>query len=195
MTFDPTQQFDAYEITNGQFRKRTKGQLGEAKKLGCTGEISVEAETHKVTKKCEGKVAREVTIIDKLNITFKGHMPVDMLRESFGLTNADLKEGIYGYGRKSIGAEGSLTFDVFDLGREVKKLIAFPNVAFVDGLKFALSNGGEEIAEVEMNLSGMFDENDFCYYETFEDDLKDESVKTGWSKTFEPKLVKKVAQL
>lgn len=190
MAFDVTQQFDNYEITNGQFRQRTGNQLGEAKKLGCTGKISVEAETHKVTKKCEGKVAREVTIIDKLNIVFTGHMPVGILRAAFGLTNADLKAGIYGYGKKSIGAEGNITFDVYDLGRDNKKMIAFPNVAFVDGLKFSIENGSEEIAEVEMNLSGMFDENDCCYYEAFEDDITEDGVKTGWSKTFEPKLVK-----
>lgn len=76
MTFDPTQQFDAYEITNGQFRKRTKGQLGEAKKLGCTGEISVEAETHKVTKNVKVKLPERSPLLISLTLHLKVTCPL-----------------------------------------------------------------------------------------------------------------------
>lgn len=191
MAFDILEQFDQFEITNGQFRKSKAGVLQAATKLGCTGKLSVEAETSTITKKCEGKVDKEVTVVQKLNITFAGHMPVGVLRDVFGLTNDDLKAGVYGYGKKSVGASGSLTFDVYDLGRENKKMIAFPNISFTDGLKFSIENGQEEIAEVEINISGMFDSNGYCYYETMEGDLTDESVKTGWNKTFTPELAKK----
>lgn len=189
---DILEQFDLFEITNGQFRLKSKGVLQEAAKLGCTGEISVEAETSTITKKCEGKVAREVTTIQKLNGTFKGHMPVGVLRNVFGLTNDALKTGVHGYGKASVGASGLITFDVYDLGRENKKLIAFPNITFTDGLKFTITNGQEEIAEVEINFSAFFDDNGYCYYEAFEGDLDDDGVKTGWNKTFTPELVAKV---
>lgn len=189
-----TEQFDNYEITNGMFRALTGGQLGTAEKLGCTGTITVEAETKKVTKKCEGKTAKEKTIVEKLNCTFKGHMPVGILRKVYGLTNTDLKAGVTGYSRNSVGASGTLTFDVYDLGRENHKYIAFPNITFTDGLKFTIENGKEEIAEIEVAFSALFDSNGFCYYEALAKegivDLE-ESIKTGWNSEFTPTLVKK----
>lgn len=190
MSFNIEEQFDNYEVTNGQFRKKTSGSLGTAAKLGCTGELSVEAEIKTVTKKCEGKTAKEVTMIQKLNGTFKGHMPVGVLRDVFGLTNQELKTGVYGYSTKSIGASGNLTFDVYDLGRENHKYIAFPNITFTGGLNFTLTNGSEEIAEVDVPFSAFADENNYFFYEGFESDITESSVKTGWNKTFDSQLVK-----
>lgn len=184
---DITQQFDNYEVTNGQFLE--KGQ--NAVKLGCTGALNIEAETKTITKKCEGKVAREVTSVTKLNGTFTGHMPVGVLRSVFGLSNKDLEAGIYGYGSKSVGAKGALTFDGYDIGREHHKFIAFPNMNWTGGLKFAITNGQEEIAEVEVTFSALVDENGYFYYEAFEDDITKEEVKTKWNKEFTSTLVKK----
>ena len=172
-----TEQFDNYEITNGMFRQMKAGQLQAAEKLGCTGTITVEAET----------------IVEKLNCTFKGHMPVGILRKVYGLTDADLKKGVIGYSRNSVGASGALTFDVYDLGRENHKLVAFPNITFTDGLKFTIENGKEEIAEIEVAFSALFDSNGYCYYEALakegQTDLE-ETIKTGWNSTFTPELVK-----
>lgn len=187
-----TEQFDNYEITNGMFRQMKAGQLQTAEKLGCTGTITVEAETKKVTKKCEGKTAKEKTIVEKLNCTFKGHMPVGVLRKVYGLTDADLKTGVIGYSRSSVGASGALTFDEYDLGRENHKLVAFPNITFTDGLKFTIENGKEEIAEIEVAFSALFDANGYCYYEALagQADLE-EAIKNGWNSSFAPELVKK----
>lgn len=190
MSFDVLEQMDLFEVTNGHFRELKQGQLQAAEKLGCTGKISAEAVTKTIVKRCEGKVAKEVTVVEKLNGVFTGHMPVGILRKVFGLTDSDLKTGVYGYGKKSVGASGAMTFDVYDIGREHKKLISFPNISFVDGLKFEITNGQEEIAEVEINFSAMFDSNGYCYYEAFEADIQDETIKTGWNKTFTPELVK-----
>lgn len=183
MAFDVEQQFDAYEITNGMFRERKKGGLLEAKKLGCTGKLEVETETRTIQKKCEGRVSKEVTRVEKLTGTFTGHVSVGVLRSVFGLTNDDLKQGVYAYKTTSVGGGGALTFDVFDMTRENKKLIAFPNVSFVSGLKFSLENGGDEVAEIELEFSAAADENNSFYYEAYEEEL-DTSLKTKWNKQF-----------
>ncbi|MGT2682993.1 hypothetical protein [Streptococcus porci] len=188
---DLTKQFDQFEITNGQFRKMAKSQLEVAKKLGCTGALSVEAETKTITKKCEGKTAKEVIIVDKLNCTFTGHMPVGVLRDVFGLTNDELKEGIYGYKTTSTGASGNVTWDVYDIGRESRKVIAFPNITFTSGLKINITNGEEEIAEVEIPFTAMADENNCLYYEGFADDISDEPTLKAWNTNFTSELVKK----
>lgn len=184
---DLTKQFDNYEVTNGQFIEKGK----TAVVLGCTGQLSIEAETKTITKKCEGKTARESTQVIKLNGTFTGHMPVGVLRSVYGLTNKDLEDGVHGYGSKSIGASGILTFDNYDIGRENHKYLAFPNMNWTGGLKYSITNGQEEIAEIEVAFSALVDENGFFYYEAFEDDVTKEEVKTKWNKEFTSELVKK----
>ena len=84
-----------------------------------------------------------------------------------------------------------MTFDGYDIGREHHKFIAFPNMNWTGGLKFAITNGQEEIAEVEVTFSALVDENGYFYYEAFEDDITKEDVKTKWNKEFSSTLVKK----
>lgn len=186
-----TEQFDQYEVTNGQFRMKKGSDLQAPTKLGCTGALSIESETKTVTKKCEGKTAREVVIVEKLNGTFTGHLPVGVLRNVYGLTNENLAQGVHGYATTSVGGRGLLTFDVYDLGRENHKFIAFPNMNWTGSLKFSLTNGQEEIAEVEITFSAYADENNMFYYEAFEDDLTDENIKKKWHTEFAAALVKK----
>lgn len=180
---DITQQFDAYEITNGKFRKKTNGTLGESVDLGCTGTLSVEPDTQTIVKRCEGRTTKEVIRFNKLDCTFNGHMPVGVLRDVYGLTDKDLATGVYGYGTKSINASGNLTFDVYDLTRENNKKIAFPNISWISGLSFTLENGLDEVATVEVNFSAFADEAGYAYYETFEGTI------TGWNDNFSTELV------
>ncbi|HEM3508248.1 phage tail protein [Streptococcus suis] len=189
--FDVLQDFEQFEITNGQFRPLVSGQLGAAERLGCTGSISVEAESKTVTKKCEGNVTKEVTIIQKLNATVSMHMPVAILRKVFGLTNDKLKTGVYGLTSKPKVSSGALTWDMYDLGRENHKLIAFPNISWTSPFKINVTNGEEEIAEIETTFSAFADENGFFYYEAIEGDGATSDVVSGWNKTFTPTLVKK----
>ncbi|HEM3632357.1 TPA: phage tail protein [Streptococcus suis] len=190
-TFDVLQDFEQFEITNGKFRPLTNGQLGNAERLGCTGSISVESESKTITKKCEGNVTKEVTVVQKLNGTLSMHMPVAILRKVFGLTNDKLKAGVYGLTSKPKVSSGALTWDVYDLGRENHKMIAFPNISWTSPFKVSITNGEEEIAEVETTFSAFVDENGFFYYEAIEGDNVAEDVVNGWNSTFAPSLVKK----
>ncbi|MDE1693121.1 phage tail protein [Streptococcus suis] len=189
--FDVLQDFEQFEITNGQFRPLVSGQLGAAERLGCTGSISVEAESKTIIKKCEGNVTKEVPVIQKLNGTVSMHMPVAILRKVFDLTNDKLKTGVYGLTSKPKVSSGALTWDMYDLGRENHKLIAFPNISWTSPFKINVTNGEEEIAEIETTFSAFVDDSGFFYYEAIEGDGVATDVVSGWNNTFTPTLVKK----
>ena len=178
-----TEHFDAYLVTNGQYRKKTADVLAVATALGCTGAINGEPETRTLVKRCEGVVTEERLLIDKMNMTFRGHMPVGGLRDVLGLTDKGLVTGVYGYGKSSIAGKGNLTFEVKDMYEENTKLIAFPNISWTGGMTVNLENGLDEVAEVEVTFSALADENGFFYYETFE------KTVTGWTKEFTSELV------
>ncbi|MFB7157339.1 hypothetical protein [Lysinibacillus sp. NPDC056232] len=93
------EQFDAWNIKNAsiQFMKENKQEPGT--KFGCMGTIASEPET---------------TVTLKLNVTVSAHVSVQVLRDYFGLSNEDLKPGIYSYGSNSLGKDFVFTADVVD---------------------------------------------------------------------------------
>lgn len=181
--------FDQYKVTNGHVRWKKAGILGLVTELGCTGSLAVETEIKEVIKMCEGFEAATYSKPTKLTGTLVGHMPVSVLREVYGLSTKDLEVGVYGYGSKSIGGSGVLTFDVTDITEEVVKHVAFPNVSFTGGLMFSLENGGDEIAQVELPFTAHLDKNKKFYYEGFADEITTEDVKTKWHTDFDEELV------
>ena len=84
------------------------------------------------------------------------------------------------------------TWQAEDLYDEQKKFMAFPNMRVTSGYAFSHENGGEEIAEVTISFKAMKDELGNFYYEAYENELTDESVKTGWAQTFDQSLVELV---
>ncbi|MGX7108350.1 hypothetical protein [Facklamia miroungae] len=185
-----TEQFDHFEITNGMFRKASEGLLLAAMPIGCTGSVSIEPETRPIIKRCEGKVVKEVTIIEKLTGTFTGHLTLAMAEVVFGLSGDGLKEGVKGYGRNSYGGSGSATWDVYDIARENRKLIALPNMSWTGGLKRVFTNGEDEIAEVEIDFSALMDKNGYCYYEMIVESTSDQAIVNAWNAQFSEDLVK-----
>lgn len=184
-------EFDQYKVTNGHIRWNKNGVLGDSEELGCTGSLAVEPEVREVVKICEGVEAASFTKTTKLTGTLVGHIKVSVLRSVYGLSTTDLKDGVYGYGSKSVGGTGTLTFDVTDITEETVKYIAFPNVSFTGGLTFSLENGADEIAQVEIPFTAHADKNKQFYYEGFADEIVEEAVKMGWHDKFDEELVKK----
>lgn len=183
------QEYDEYTITNGTVQWLEDEKHIAATKLGCTGTLSVETEIKVVSKKCEGTEVKNIPIPQKMTGTFSGHMPVQVLRKAFGLTNKDLKKGVYSYGVGSRSGRGIFTWETLNLEETIKKLMAFPNANMTGGFKFNLENGGDEIAEVEMTIDFLKDSNRQFYYEAFEDELEDETVKKDWMEKFSLELV------
>lgn len=190
------EEFNEYTITNAHVQW-TKEAVEEGNKhedaveLGCTGSLNTETEIKIVSKICEGVPVKEWPVPQKMTATFIGHMPVSAVRKAFGLSNKDLKPGVYSYGVDSRGAGGIFTWETLNIEETISKYLAFPNGSFVGGLKLTLENGLDEIAPVEMQLTFMKDENRKFMYEAFDYEL-DDDVKEAWMKSFNPDLVKKL---
>ncbi len=186
--------YDVQRITNGFIRvyDETAKTYGIAKATGCLGSLSTESETRTVVKRCEGEVVEERVITTALLVTFTGHMPIGVLRDVYGFSNDGLKPGVYAIGNKSKPKKGIYTWQAEDLYDEQKKFMAYPNMRITSGYAFSHENGAEEIAEVTISFKAMKDELGNFYYEAYENELTDESVKTGWAQTFDQSLVELV---
>ena len=186
--------YDVVRITNGFTRMydETSKTYGAAKATGCLGSLSIESETRTVVKRCEREVTEERVITTGLLVTFSGHMPIGVLRDVYGFSNDGLKPGVYAIGNKSKPKKGIYTWQAEDLYDEQKKFMAYPNMRITSGYAFSHENGAEEIAEVTISFKAMKDELGNFYYEAYEKELTDESVKTGWARTFDQSLVELV---
>lgn len=189
-------EYNEYTVTEGHVRWLKEQAEGADKYekgigLGCTGSLNTETEIKVVTKTCEGNPVKEWPVPQKMTATFVGHMPVPIVRKAFGLTNKDLKPGVFSYGVDSRGGGGVFTWKTLNIEETITKFLAFPNGSFVGGLKLTLENGLDEIAQVEMTLTFMKDDNRQFYYEAFDEELEDEDVKNKWMQEFTPELVKK----
>lgn len=186
--------YDVQRITNGFVRiyDEVEKTFGTAKATGCTGSLSMEPETRTVVKRCEGEVTEERVIIIGMLVTFVGHVPIGVLRDIYGFSNEGLKPGVYAIGNKSKPKKGIYTWQAEDLYDEQKKFMAFPHMRVTSGYAFSHENGAEEIAEVSISFKATKDELGNFYYEAYEKELTDESVKTGWAQTFDQSLVELV---
>ena len=121
-------------------------------KLPCVGSIEEECTVRKVTKKCRGVVAKRVyrgTGEGTLKVSC--HIPYNMFVDMYGMKLDSLKTDIFAYGQNSLHPEFTLTADVYDEdGNE--KLRAYPCCVASAGPARKIENGGEEVAEVELDL-------------------------------------------
>lgn len=185
------QSFDILRITEGFFRpydEETKT-YGVAKPMGCVGTLGMEADVRTISKKCEGVTTDEITKTNFYTVTFAGHATIGLIRDIFGLSNEGLKKGVYAVGKKTNGKKGVFTFVAEDMYGTQRKLMAYPKMGVVNGYAFSHENGADEIAETEIEFKAMADTLGNFYYEAYEDEVDDEAVKTGWSKTFDEELV------
>lgn len=183
--------FDAVSVKNTSIQFHDDE--GESTRIGCVGSISGETEMRELTKRCEGVEVRKRTRPEKMNLTLSGHVKVSVLRKVYGLSNDDLKEGIYKYSTDAKGQEFILTADVIDEFEDVTKLIAFPNCISATGLQFTIENGADEVAEVELEFTVYPNESNDFYYEALVPEMEDDEVQEEWHTDFSYELVEKVS--
>lgn len=191
MTAVKIEKFDAMTITNAsiQFLGPTQ-QPG--KPFGCIGKLDGETEVKEIIKKCEGIETDKISRPQKMNMSVSAHIPVEIARKLFGLSTEGLKPGVWAYGSKSKGQKFVFTADVIDEFQDVKKLIAFANCSSTTGMKFSIENGGDEVAELELEFTAMKDEAGEFYYEAMASEVTDQKIVTDWHTTFNRELVKAV---
>lgn len=186
------EQFDAVKITNASIQFFNGGTQQNGTEFGAIGTLEGETELREFVKVAEGVEVNKITKPTRMNMTVSAHIPVEVARGVFGLTNTDLKPGVWAYGGNSKGKKFVFTADVIDEFQDVKKLIAFSNCVSTTGFKIMVENGADELAELEIEFTAMQDTNGQFYYEALVTEVTDETVKTQWHTKFTPELVKSV---
>lgn len=180
-TFDPV----SIKDTSLQFKD-------DSSKIGCLGSIEGETEMREIVKRCEGVEVRKRSKPEKMNLTLSAHVKVEVLRKVYGLSDDDLKPGIWKYTQDAKGEEFVLTANVIDEFEDVTKLIAFPNCVSETGLAISIENGADEVAEIELEFTVYPDDNKSFYYESFIDELDGddaEEIQDEWHTDFDTELV------
>lgn len=165
------------------------GDSTEAVSMDCVGSVEEELTAKEITKKCRGVVIKDVVKgTGEGTLTISAHVPYDIFKEAFGMESADLKTGVLAYGTNSRHKAFCLTMHVNDEDGE-EKFKAYPNCIFKARPTISVENGAEEVAEVEIEIAVMPDDQGNGMYEALAEGL-DETVASGWMSNFNYTLVK-----
>lgn len=176
--------FSDYEIkeTSIKFEGDEK-----ADRIGCVGTLNETKNIKTVTKKCEGVIKKQRTRGDgtatvKMNL----HMRAPHLYKALGMDVKGLKKGVYAYGTKSIHKEAVITGKIYDEdGKE--KLLAYPRFVITSAFGRTITNGAEEVEEIEIEGTALSDDYEMCVYEALMSEVTDVVEKT-WMETFTSEL-------
>lgn len=179
--------FDAVEIKNAS--ALFKGE-SVTEPFGCVGKLDGETENKTIKKTCGGVTLKQKSKPVQMNVTISAHIQLKVLREIFGITNKNLKEGVFSYGTDSIGKDFAFVAEEVDLFEDTSRLIAFPNCTSASGFIKSVESGAEEVVETELEITCLADEFNQFYYEAFASELTPEDVKM-WMTAFDPAKVQK----
>lgn len=180
--------FSEFEVKNTSI-KFAGDTSGNAEKVGCVGSLEESMNTKTITKKCEGIVKKQVVKGDGTGeLTLSVHMKYDIFQKSYGMLSDGFKEGVYAYGRNSVHKPFCLTAEVYDEDGN-KKLKAYPNCVVTSGLARTIENGAEEVAEVELTIGVMPDDNGNGVYECIVQEDTDNTLVNTWLTNFSYSLV------
>lgn len=187
-------EFDTTDIIDASIQFKEKdGSYAPGTSFGCIGSLEGEAETIPIEKKCGARVVKSKTKTIRLNMTVSGHIPLSVARDFFGLSNEDLKPGIWAAGTKTVGKDFKLTVTAVDEFEENEKLMAFPNSSNTVGFKVQpLESGAEEIAMLELEFVSLPDELNNFYYEAIVAELEDPTIAETWHTEFTKELVEAI---
>ncbi|MGN4823550.1 phage tail protein [Bacillus cereus group sp. MYBK12-2] len=183
------EEFDSVTIANASIQFKKKGVQEPGEKFGCVGTIEGEPENKETKKICGGVTLKKKSKTTELKITVSAHIPVKVARDYFGFDTTGLKKGVWAYGSDSKGYDFVFTADVVDEFEDLVKRIAFPNCSNSTGFKFAIANGEEELAMLELEFTALPDDLNHFYYEAFVDELEDATVAQKWHTQFNSALV------
>lgn len=158
----------------------------------CVGSSEEELDVIQITKKCRGVTQKtRVKGAGTGTKTISAHVPYKLYNKIYDMCErADLVDGVSGYGTGNVHKEFAMVERVFDED-QIEKLKAYPRCIMLSGPTRSIENGAEEVAELEMEISLMPDENGYCMYEAIVDTLTDETIANQWMTAFTPELVKK----
>ena len=179
--------YSRYEIKKSTIK--VDGETSAAA-LNCVGSLEEELNVKTISKSCEGVVKKQRTRGDGTgNLTISLHMPYALYKKLYGMTSEGLLTGIAGYGKNSVHKTFTYTGVVQDEDG-VELLVAYPNCVLTSGPSVTITNGAEEVAEIELEVGLMPDEYDYCKYEVMATELPTSITKEKWLNEFSPSMVK-----
>lgn len=156
--------------------------------MNCVGSVEEEMTAKVITKKCRGVIIKNVVKgTGEGTLTISAHVPYEVFKDAFGMEMDTLKTGVTAYGSKSVHKEFCLTLHVNDEDG-AEKYKAYPRCVCAARPTISVENGAEEVAEVEMTVNVMPDDNGNGMYEALAEGL-DETVANSWMDNFKPDLV------
>ena len=157
----------------------------KAERMGCMGSLEETADVKVLTKKCEGieeTVAVKPTGTGEIKLSL--HVRWKHYVRIFGMKFEELKPGVYAYGKNSRHEEFKLTGEVNNEYDE-KLLKAYPRLMVTDGKAMKVTNGEEEVAEMELTAKFMPDEHGMGTYEAMVSELEeDAALQKMWNENF-----------
>ena len=154
----------------------------------CVGSCEEEMEAKVINKSCRGVVVKtRVKGTGKGTLSISMHCPKEIYDAAYGMELDTLIEGVKAYGQNSVHKTLSIVQEVYDEDGNLK-LKAYPNCIIESGKKGTITNGAEEVAEIELEVSVMPDEFGNGVYESLASEL-DETVKSKWMTAFDPAMV------
>lgn len=189
------EEFDELNIENASVQFLGANDVPEeSKSFGCVGTMELEPELVTIVKNCGTEEKASVTKISYLTVTIAAHIKRDVIESIFGFKTEGFKTGVKSIEKNSKTKAFTFAAEVYDMNR-VKKLIALPKVECVSGFMKSIDNSATEVAYVELEFRARYDANGNIYYEAFEDEITDETVKTTWLTAFTPDLVTEEASI
>lgn len=187
MSFSSADVYSPYEID--QLAIKVAGDSSYTRD-DCVGSMTVERETKTVTKSCRGVVKKRKTKpTGNGKITLNIHMKLALYRKINAITNTGLETGVYAFDGTTEMPEFSMTARVKDEDDNIMYK-GFPRCKIESINTLAITNGAEEVAEVELTISYMPDEYNKGEYEALAVELTGSTVTTAnWMENFSSELV------
>lgn len=187
MTRNDMGEFSEFELQELYMKIGTATKHEECGAVG-TAEEELDAKT--ITKNYRGVPVKKRTKGTgagtlKLNI----HMNYEKYCLMFGMYDESLKTGVRAYGMDSKHPDFSLTAKVLNEDDETKYK-AYPNCTVTSSLSRKIENGGEEVAEAELEIAIQPDEYGYGMYEARAEDIEDAELASAWMEDFTPELVR-----
>jgi len=162
---------------------------GDVYNIQCVGKVENEANIRNIVKNCRGSVAKKRTRpTGEGTLKVTAHMPYECYVRLHDMQREELASGVYAYGQSSLHPEVCVTADIFDED-DNEKLKAWPRCTISTGANQTIENGGDEVAEVELEIGYMPDKYNEGFYEALAANLSSE-IKSQWMNAFTPDLVR-----
>lgn len=161
---------------------------GEVGTIKCIGSVEEEMEVTTISKKCRGVTVKKRTHgTGSGTLTMSAHVAYELYNKMLGMDADDLADGVVGYGRYTAHPQFTVTAYVLDEDG-VEKYKAYPACVVNSGPARSIENGAEEVAEIELEIGVMPDENGYGLYEALADDISSD-MADSWMESFTTDLV------